>query len=117
MVPALFILTLLLLWAVLLWAFVSFFHLVKMEIKHFPDEWKKDGQPFGAYLNRAGTHSYFRSGIASNWKMMQWLVKTPSWVHQSKRAASLLWQYRVLSWLYTSGIIFWFAILLSAIAL
>ncbi len=77
MLAALFIFTLLLLWAILIWSFVSFFQLVKVEIKDFPDEWNKDGQPLGAYLNRTGTHSYVRSGIATNWKMFQWLVKKP----------------------------------------
>jgi len=76
-----------------------------VEIRDFPEEWDKDGQPFGAYLNRAGTHSYIRSGVASNWKMLQWLVRTPTWVRQSRQAKALLWQYRALVLIYNIGLL------------
>jgi hypothetical protein len=115
MVPILFILTLLLLFSILIWAFNSLFQLVRVEIRNFPDEWDKDGQPFGAYLNRAGTHSYFRSGIASNWKMLQWMVKTPRWTHHNKLAAALLWQYRALVLIWNVGFILWAAIFLFSV--
>jgi len=115
MIPALFILTFLLLCAVLIWAFISFFQLVKVEIRDFPDEWDKDGQPFGAYLNRLGTHSYFRSGIASNWKMLQWMVKIPKWTHQHKLADAFLWQYRALVLIWNVGLILWAAIFLVSV--
>lgn len=115
MVPILLIMMFLVLSAILIWAFLSFLQLVKIEIRDFPDEWDKDGQPFGAYLNRTGTHSYFRSGIASQWTMMFWLVKKPKWVNRSKKATALLWQYRALVLIFNAGTILWFIILLLSL--
>jgi hypothetical protein len=115
MLPILFIFTLLLLWAILIWAYISFFQLIQVQIEEFPEEWNNAGQPFGTYLNRKKTKSYFRSGCAGPWQMMLWTYKTPSWVHQSKRASALLWQYRALSWIYTIGFIVWAAIFLFSV--
>lgn len=98
---------LLLLVTVLVWAFVSFFKLVTIEHQEFPNEWEKDGQPFGIYLNGFRTHSYFRSGLAGQWRMWVWLFRTPKWVRMSEQASTLLWQYRALVLIWNLGLILW----------
>jgi hypothetical protein len=92
---------------ILLWAFITFDNLIKLEHQKFHFQWMKDGEPSGMYWRPANFHRSFRNGMATQKSMLLWLFKNPKWVESSDEASKLLKRYRVLVLAWNICIILW----------
>jgi hypothetical protein len=95
--------------AVLLFAFVNFDNLVKIEYRKYKDEWTIDGKPRGFFW-RPPESTWFSSPIAMQKLSFRWLFKTPKWMNNDPEAIYRLKRLRLFVLIFNIGIIFWFLI-------
>jgi hypothetical protein len=91
----------------LIWAFVTFDNLIKLEYHDFYDQWVKDRQPSGMFWKpeRQSYFESFRSGTTSQKYMFVWLFKTPEWIAGNDEASRLLKRLRVLVLVWNIGVL------------
>ena len=100
----------LLFFAALVLSFLFFDALLRRQTKDYPEEWKRDGCPWGFFFfTRSG--SFWEGCKARNTVLRKWLFTCPDWAAKDPKAVRLLWGYKILS---AAGLVFW---LFAAIAL
>jgi len=89
----------LLLFPVLIYAFVAFDRLVRAEYEMDRTSWEADGSPAGFFW-RSPECRWLRSDMARGRLCFRWLFRTPAWVSQSARSRMWLSHLRisVLAW-------------------
>jgi hypothetical protein len=93
---------------ILLWAFLTWDSLIKLEHEKFHQQWLNDEKPSGMFWRSTKSRPSFRSGIATQKFMFVWLFKNPEWVESSEEALILIKRYRVLVLTWNVSIILWF---------
>ena len=85
--------------SVLLYAFVMFDRLVRMEYENERATWEADRRPCGVFW-RVRECTWIASGWAFNRLMFLWLFRTPAWAARSQIGRGWLRRFRacVLSW-------------------
>jgi len=94
---------------ILLYAFINFGRLVKIEYQRHNKEWIRDGKPMGFFW-RFPESSWLSSSFAMQKLSMQWLFKTPDWTNNDAEARDRLRKLRRLLLIFYVGIIIWFVI-------
>jgi hypothetical protein len=92
---------------VLIWAFITFDNLIKLEYEKFHQQWIKDGQPSGLFWRPDGCPPSLHGGIATQKSMLLLLFNKPEWIASSGQARKLLKKYRILVLAWNIGIILW----------
>ena len=93
---------------ILLWAFITYDSIVRIEYAEFTEEWKREGEPVGMIWKPEGYRRTLRSGLATQRCMLVWLFKNPSWANSSENAVRLLRRYCVLVLGWSVGVLGWF---------
>jgi ferric iron reductase protein FhuF len=95
----------------LVWAFITWDNLIKLEHEKFHQQWLNDGKPTGMFWRSSKSRRSYRSGMATQKFMFMWLFKTPEWAESSDDALSLIKRYRTLVLAWNAGILFiWFVL-------
>jgi hypothetical protein len=96
----------------------AFDKFVQYECENLPEQWERDGQPFGMFWKpkdkkvRAINRYFFSNpGIAQ----FRLLFKTPDWIKEHPEAADHLKQIRRYTLFWNIGVIVWFAVVFPAI--
>jgi len=104
-------LILMLLFPVLIGAFVAFDKLVRLEYSSYRRAWEADGKPHGFFWvpteskSMAGFMVSFGSSMAFQRRAFSWLFVTPEWMKTDKRALRLVFWLRVLVLAWNLGIV------------
>ena len=89
----------------LLFAFITFDQIVKIEYSNFRDDWNEDGKPRGIFWSPPG------GSALSGWGEMHrisflWLFKTPGWAAENMNIRALFNRLRLLVLIWCVGILF-----------
>ncbi len=89
--------------AALVLSFLCFDALLRKQCKDYPEEWKRDGCPWGFFLfTRSG--SIWEGCKARNVILRKWLFTRPDWAAKDPKAKQYLRCFKYLSF---SAFIFW----------
>jgi hypothetical protein len=102
------IIVFLLLIPILIFAFITFDNLIKLEHEDFHKQWLRDKQPIGMFWRPENYRASFGNRNASQKHMLIWLFKTPNWIEESDVASILLRRFRVLVLIWNLGVLLWF---------
>lgn len=111
----------------LLWAFLTFDQLIRLEYKNYKTDWEKDGMPYGffwippelrlfpwkgltEYINK--NKIMYKSALARGWLMLSWLFSIPGWMRGDPEARKLIYRLRVLTAIWNIGIVSIFLVLI-----
>jgi hypothetical protein len=94
---------------VLLYGFISFDRLLRLEHDQNYAAWDQDGRPAGFFW-RTRECSWIRSYVARNRLSFRWLFRTPSWVSQSAASVLALRRFRLAVLIWNVGGILWVVI-------
>jgi hypothetical protein len=98
--------------AVLVYGFISFDRLLRIEHEQNRPAWEVDGRPAGFFW-RARECSWMRSDLARGRLAFVWLFRTPSWVSDSAASTVALRRFRLAVLIWNIGVLLWLVILLS----
>jgi hypothetical protein len=98
--------------AVLVYGFISFDRLLRIEHEQNRPAWEVDGRPAGFFW-RARECSWMRSDLARGRLAFVWLFRTPSWVSDSAASTVALRRFRLAVLMWNIGVLLWLVILLS----
>ena len=87
----------------LLFAFITFDQLVKIEYRDFSDEWTNDGKPRGIFWSPPGSTMF--SGFGEMYKIsFLWLFKTPAWAKENIDIRALFKRLRLFALIWCIGV-------------
>ncbi len=107
-ITALFILALVVLICVLIWSFITFDSLLRIEYEHFTDNWESDGRPTGFFWHPSGVKVTIRSSWARGRCALLWPIRPPKWVSSSVGSLALISRLRILVLVWNIGYLIWF---------
>jgi hypothetical protein len=90
----------------LVYGFISFDRLLRIEHDHNYDAWDKDGRPLGFFWWTREC-SWIGSSVARNRLSFRWLFRTPSWVSQSPTSVRALRHFRLAVLIWNVGVLLW----------
>jgi hypothetical protein len=84
---------------VLLYGFIEFDRLVRVEHQFYREAWESDGSPCGFFWGAPGSFP-FAGYFSRNRAAFRWLFRTPAWVATSPEHSQLLRRFRicVITW-------------------
>jgi hypothetical protein len=91
---------------VVIYGFISFDRLLRMERDQNYAAWDQDGRPAG-FLWRTRECSWISSYVARNRVSFRWLFRTPSWVSQSPASVRALRHFRLAVLIWNVGVVLW----------
>lgn len=100
--------------ALLLYEFVNFDRLVKIEYQKHSEDWIKDGKPKGFFW-RPPESPWVGGSFALQRISFVWLFRTPKWTSNDAEATTYLKRSRQLTLIFNIGIVVWFIITMAII--
>ena len=97
---------------VLLYGFISFDRLLRLEHDQNYAAWDQDGRPAGFFW-RTRECSWISSYVARNRLSFRWLFRTPAWISDSPACARALRQFRLAVLVWNTGVVLWAVIYFS----
>jgi len=97
---------------VLLYGFVAFDRLLRIEYKENRSTWEIDGKPVGFFWGPREC-SWIRSGTARGRLSFIWLFRTPPWVSHSFTAVKALRHFRLAVLIWNVGVLLSLLVFLS----
>ena len=97
---------------VLLYGFISFDRLLRLEHDQNYAAWDQDGRPAGFFW-RTRECSWISSYVARNRLSFRWLFRTPVWISDSPACARALRQFRLAVLIWNTGVVLWAVIYFS----
>jgi len=105
--PYLVVITLVPLIGVLLYAFVLFDRLLRVQYEEHRSAWEADGRPAGFFW-RAQECDFLKRYLSRARLAFAWLFRTPTWIERSSASAAMLSRHRFIVLIWNIGILIWF---------
>jgi hypothetical protein len=100
--------------AVLLYSFVLFDRLVRVEHEQHRALWEADGRPCGFFWHPKEA-SRLGSGLACTRLSLIWLFRSPSWISESPNMTATWHRLRFTVLVWNVGVVAWFALFLMSL--
>ena len=84
--------------------FIFFDRINKYEYQNFPEQWKKDGCPYGFFWG-AKECSFWPGTKARNRLLFKWLIRTPEWAAGDSGAFFFFRRFRMYFFVCTAALI------------
>jgi hypothetical protein len=94
---------------ILIWLFLTFDGLVRLEYVSYRPEWEKDGRPRGYFWIAPEDRRSFRISFRREWAFNRinfvWTFSTPNWMRENPQAVLLVRRFRMLIFLWNASFI------------
>ena len=94
---------------ILIWCFLTFDQLVRLEYSDYRPLWDKDGQPHGIFWFAPEQRKVFGISLRNQWAFSRvnlvWLSSTPTWMKENTQAVRLVHRLRILALLWNGSLL------------